>query len=208
MEMPVMPQWIRIWMVTLLFAAAVPLSAQEWIYCPAAPEELERQCRQAETTIHDYQKRMAVVGEQMQNPDIILAKVDRKPDETVIRYKRRVMQQQGVATPANNRWIPLQGRYYDPNQQVMYVAIDRQSYWQYVWETLAPDENFARRTFLARERISQQFKQARFTGPGGMLVQWRQTIEAAGRFRQQCCQPLPNTDASASSGMPKKQSRP
>ncbi len=203
-----MPQWIRIWIVTLWFAAAAPLGAQEWIYCPAAPEELERQCRQAETTLKDNQEQMAVVGEQMLNPDIILAKVDRKPDESVIRYKRRVMQQQGVATPTSNRWLPVRGRYYDPNQQIMYVALDRQAYWEYVWETLAPDEDFARRTFLARERISQQFKQSRFTGPGGMLVQWRQAAEAAARFRQQCCQLLPAADTTMPPAIPGEQGRP
>jgi hypothetical protein len=195
-------------MVTLWFAAAAPLCAQEWIYCPAAPEELERQCRQAETSLHDNQEQLAVVGGQMQNPDIILAKVDRRPNESVIRYKRRVMQQQGVATPASNLWLPVRGRYYDPDQQIMYVALDRRGYWRYVWETLAPDENFARRTFLARERISQQFKQTRFNGPGGMLAQWRQAAEAAERFRQQCCPLPPAADTTMTPAIPGKQSRP
>ena len=203
-----MPRWILIWMVTLLATLAFPLHAQEWIYCPAAPEELERQCGQAAGTIHDNLEQMSTVGDQMRNPDIILAKVDRKPDESVILYKSRAQQQQGVATPASNRWLPVLGRYYDPDQQVMYVALDRQAYWQYVWEALSPDEDFARRTFISRERISQQFKQTRFSGPEGKLAQWQQEIENARRFRQQCCQTLPATDAAVMPVLPGEQPRP
>ena len=70
-----MLRWIQIWMMTLLVTAAFPLNAQEWIYCPAAPEERERQCRQAERTIHDNLERISAVGDQIGNPDIILAKV-------------------------------------------------------------------------------------------------------------------------------------
>ena len=129
-----MPHWIRIWMITLLVSLAVPLNAQEWIYCPAAPEELGRQCGQAATTIHENLERIATVGDQMRNPDIILAKVDRKPDESLVLYQITCQQQQGVATPATNRWLPVLGRYYDPDRQIMYVALDRQAYWQYIWE--------------------------------------------------------------------------
>ena len=188
-----MPSWIRIWMVVLIVAVAVPLDAQEWIYCPAAAEELERQCRQTEHTIRINQERLANIGAQMQDPEIILAKVDRKPDETVIHYRTRVKQQQGVATPTTNRWLPVLGRYYDPDRQIIYVALNRRDYWQYVWESLTPDEDFARRTFARRERISRQFKQTYFTGPGGRLGQWQQAMENARQFRRQCChfQPPP-----------------
>ena len=203
-----MPHWIRIWMITLLVSLAVPLNAQEWIYCPAASEELGRQCGQAATTIHENLERIATVGDQMRNPDIILAKVDRKPDESLVLYQTRVKQQQGVATPATNRWLPVLGRYYNPDRQIMYVALDRQAYWQYIWEALAPDENFARRTFMARERNSQQFKQARFSGPGGKLAQWQQEVENARRFQQQCCQTPATTNTDATTIRPDMQRRP
>jgi len=206
--MPAMPHWIRIWMITLLVSLAVPLNAQEWIYCPAASEELGRQCGQAATTIHENLERIATVGDQMRNPDIILAKVDRKPDESLVLYQTRVKQQQGVATPATNRWLPVLGRYYNPDRQIMYVALDRQAYWQYIWEALAPDENFARRTFMARERNSQQFKQARFSGPGGKLAQWQQEVENARRFQQQCCQTRATTNTDATTIRPDMQHRP
>jgi len=203
-----MPHWIRIWMMTLLVSLAVPLNAQEWIYCPTAPEELERQCGQAATTINDNRERMAAVGDQIRDPSIILAKVDRRPDESVIHYKLRVQQQQGVATPATNRWLPVLGRYYDPDRQIMYVALDRQAYWLYVWEALSPDEDFAQRTFRSRERVSQQFKQTRFSGPGGKLAQWQQEVETAQRFRQQCCPTPPATDPAVTPNLPGKQPRP
>jgi hypothetical protein len=208
MEMPAMPPWIRIWMMTLLVSLAVPLNAQEWIYCPAAPEELERQCGQAATTIRDNLERMSAVGEQIRDPNIILAKVDRRPDESVILYKLRVQQQQGVATPGSNRWLPVLGRYFDPDRQIMYVALNRQDYWQYVWEALSPDEDFARRTFSSRERVSQQFKQTRFSGPGGELAQWQQEVENAQRFRQQCCATRTATDAAMTPTRPGEQIRP
>jgi len=203
-----MPHWIRLWMVTLFITVAFPLNAQEWIYCPAAPEELERQCGQAEKTIQDTLEQLSTVGEQIRNPEIILAKVDRKPDESVLLYKTRAQQQQGVATPATNRWLPIRGRYYDSDHQIMYVALDRQDYWQYIWETLSPDEDFARRTFMSRERVSQQFKQTRFTGPGGKLAQWQQAVENARRFQQQCCQTLPAGETAATAILPGEQSRP
>ena len=171
------------------------LNAQEWIYCPAAPEELERRCRQSQETIRLNQTRLTAVANQMNDTDIILAKVYRKPDESVIHYKMRVRQQHGVATPETNRWLPVRGRYYDPDRQVMYVALDRQAYWQYIWETLAPDEALARRTFKTRELISRQFKERYFTGPNGKLVEWQQAIGAAERFRQQCCAALPEDTA-------------
>jgi len=184
---------IRNGIAALLLLSAAPLQAQEWIYCPAAPQELERQCRQTNDVIQRDETLSATVGEQMHDPDIILVRVDRRPDESVPHYLARVKQQQGVATSASNHWLPVRGRYYDPDHQIMYVALDRNDYWQYVWEALEPDEDLARRTFAARERSSQQFKQARFTGPGGKLAQWQQEIETARRFRETCCDRGPGT---------------
>lgn len=183
-----MPVWIRIWTISLLIATASPLNAQEWIYCPADPEKMAQQCRQTEKAIRIHQDRIDRVGEQMTDPNVIVAKVHRKPGESVLLYQKRVKQQQGVAAPATNQWFPVLGRYYDPDRQVMYVALDRQAYWRYVWETLAPDEALARQTFDRHERLSRQFKQDRYTGPGGKLVQWQQAIDNAQRFRRQCCQ--------------------
>ncbi|MGD9330045.1 MAG: hypothetical protein PVJ53_01970 [Desulfobacterales bacterium] len=189
-----MQSWFRIGMLILMIIAAAPLEAQEWIYCPAAAEELERQCRQSEQTITVNEERMKKVGAQMRDHAIILARVNRKPGETVRHYRSRVKQQQGVATPTTNRWLPVLGRYYDPDRQIMYVALDRRDYWQYVWESLAPDEDFARRTFSARERISQQFKRTYFTNPGGWLPQWQQAMDSARLFQQQCCQTPSTTE--------------
>lgn len=186
-----MPKPMRMWIFVLLVLPAVPLHAQEWVYCPAAPQELERQCRESAKAIRRNQDLLAVVGDQMRNPEIVLAKVDRRPNESVTLYQARVKQQQGVAAPVSNRWLPVRGRYYDPDRQVMYVALDRQDYWRYVWEALAPDEDLARRTFTAREQLSRQFKQSRFTGPGGKLDQWVQEMEAARRFQQECCRHIP-----------------
>ena len=180
-------KWNRIWILALLMVVASPLQAQEWIYCPVAPEELARQCRQNEASIRTNQERLAIIGDQMNNPEIILAKVDRRPEESVLHYRLRVKQQQGVASPESNRWLPILGRYYDPEMQVMYVALDRRDYWRYVWERLAPDEDFARRTFSEREVASQRFKRAYFTGPGGWLAQWQLALDSARLFREQCC---------------------
>ena len=203
-----MRYWIRIWVVTLFVTVAIPLQAQEWIYCPAAPEELERQCDNTRKTIRDTEKQLATIGDQIRNPDIILARVDRRPEESVILYKARSLQQQGVATPETNKWLPVLGHYYDSDHQIMYIALDRQGYWQYVWEALSPDEDFARSTFISRERISQQFKQTRFTGPGGKLAQWQQAVEIARRFQQQCCQPLPAAETATTAILPEEQPRP
>jgi len=182
---------IRNGLIILLLLAAVPLQAQEWIYCPAAPKALERQCRQTEVVIQRNQSLLDNVGEQMRSADIILARVEREPGESVPHYLARVKQQQGVGAPASNRWLPVRGRYYDPDHQLMYVALSRQDYWQYVWEALEPDENLARRTFTAREQLSRRFKQTRFTGPGGKLAQWQQEMETARRFREACCDRSP-----------------
>ncbi len=189
-----MPNWMKILIAIFLVAPAVPLKAQEWIYCPANPAERERQCQQAQKAIQTRQTMIATIGDQMHNPDIILARVDRKPDETVLQYKARTKLQQGVATRETNRWIPILGRYFDPDRQIIYVALDRKAYWQYVWEALAPDEAFARRTFNDREAISQQFKLKQFTGPAGQLAQWQHEIESSRLFQQQCCHPLPADD--------------
>ena len=197
-----MSNWFPNGIVLLLLAMAAPLPAQEWIYCPAAPEALERQCRQTEDIIQHDQDLLATVGDQMQDPDIILAKVDRRPDESVTHYQARVKQQQGVATLASNRWLPVRGRYYDPDHQIIYVALDRQGYWQYIWEALEPDEDLARRTFAARERLSQNFKQSRFTGPGGQLAQWQQEMETARRFREACCDRFPASAPDAETAPP------
>lgn len=203
-----MPRPIRIWLAALLLMPAAPLAAQEWIYCPAAPQELERQCRQTAEVMRRNQDLLAAVGEQMHNPEIILAMVQRRPEESVSLYQARVKQQQGVATPVSNRWLPVRGRYYDPDRQIMYVALERQDYWQYVWEALAPQEDLARRTFTAREQLSRQFKQTRFTGPGGQLDLWRQEMETAQRFRQACCRPLPASTEPSAAASPHQQTRP
>jgi len=194
-----MPEWIRIWIIFFIVAMASPLDAQEWIYCPAAPDKLEQQCRQTEKIIRVNQDRVDKVGAQMTNPNVMVVKVHRKPGESVLLYQKRVQQQQGVAAPATNQWFPVLGRYYDPDRHIMYVALDRQAYWQYVWETLAPDEELARRTFDRHDRLSRQFKQDRYTGPGGRLDQWQQAIDNAQRFRRQCCQALPTTGATGAS---------
>jgi len=199
---------IRIWIAALLVVSAAPLHAQEWIYCPAAPQELERQCRQTADVIRRNQDLLAAVGDQMNNPEIVLAKVDRRPEESLTLYQARVKQQEGVATPGSNRWLPVRGRYFDPDRQIMYVALDRQDYWQYVWEALAPDEDLARRTFLAREQLSRQVKQVRFTGPGGKLDQWQQEMEAARRFRQECCRHMPAQAVPSATDLPLPSSRP
>ena len=195
-----MLSWIRIWIAVMIVASALPVVAQEWIYCPAAPEELERQCRQTETAIHRNENLIATVGDQMRNPEIILARVERRPGESVTLYQARIKQQQGVATSASNRWLPIRGRYFDPSREIMYIALDRQDYWQYIWEALAPDGDLARRTFADRERLSRQFKETRFLGPDGQLMQWQREIDAAQQFRRQCCQTLPA--AAAPSGPP------
>jgi hypothetical protein len=179
---------IRLWIVVSAVLWSLPLKAQEWIYCPAAPAELAGQCSQSQLTIRQTQDLMDAVSDQMHSPEIILAKVERRHDESLGQYQARVKQQQGVASPSSNHWLPIRGRYFDPDREIMYVALDRQDYWHYIWEALEPDEDLARRTFTARERNSDQFKQARFTGPGGKLVQWQQEIEAAKKFYQQCCQ--------------------
>jgi hypothetical protein len=190
-----MLSWIRIWIFVLIAASTLPVCAQEWIYCPAAPEELVRQCRQTENAIRRNQELIATVGDQMRNPEIILARVERRPGESVTLYQARVKQQQGVATSASNRWLPIRGRYFDPDREIMYVALDRQAYWQYIWEALASDGDLARRTFADRERLSRQFKEARFLGPDGQLMQWQREIDAAQHFRQQCCRTLPAAEA-------------
>ena len=203
-----MPNPLRIWIVALLALAAAPLHAQEWVYCPAAPPELERQCRQTTEVLRRNHDLIAAVGDQMRSPDIILAKVDRRPDEPVSLYQTRIKQQQGVAAPVSNRWLPIRGRYYDPDRQVMYVALDRQDYWQYVWEALAPDEDLARRTFMAREQLSRQVKQARFTGAGGKLDQWQQEMETARRFQQECCRHMPASTVPPATDLPLQPPRP
>lgn len=208
-----MPHWIRIWMVTLLVTVALPLNAQEsdpreWIDCPASPEERQRQCRRTDDTIRRNTDLLATVGAQIRDPEIILVRVAREAGESLSHYQKRVRQQRGVATPVSNHWLPVRGRYYDPDRQVMYVALARGSYWHYVWETLAPDEELARRTFLDRERSSRQYKQMRFTGPDGRLAQWEREIEQARRFRTQCCQPLPATEAGEAPRLPGNTPRP
>ena len=121
-------------------------------------------------------------------------------------YRARVKQQKGVATATSNRWLPILGRYDDPDRQVVYVALEREDYWQYVWEKLAPDEVLARRTFLRRERESQRFKQARYNGPGGQIIQWQREMEKARRFQQACCpQPLESERDKAWAPFPREQ---
>jgi len=77
----------------------------------------------------------------------------------------------------------------------MYVALDRQDYWQYIWEAVGSDGDLARRTFADRERLSRQFKETRFLGPDGQLMQWQREIDAAQQFRRQCCRTLPAAEA-------------
>lgn len=188
--------WMRTLIAALLLALTVfPVSAQglsprEFIYCPASEPERARQCRQAEDTLRRNQDLLATVGDQMQDPGILLVRVERAAGESLDHYRARVQHQRGVATADTNRWLPVRGHYFDPQRQVFYVALERQAYWQYVWEKLAPDQDLARRTFLVRENESRRYKKTRFTGPGGQLAQWQQEIESVRRFQESCCQPL------------------
>jgi hypothetical protein len=148
------------------------------------------------------QKLLATVGRQMHDGDILLVRVARAPGESLGLYRERTKQQQGVATAESNRWLPIRGRYYDTERQVVYVALDRRDYWQYVWEKLAPDEALAHRTFQQRERESRRYKETRYTGPGGQLAQWERELESARRFQQACCRMLPEEAADEAPPIP------
>jgi hypothetical protein len=171
----------------LLLATTLPAYGQSLVYCPTAPEERSRRCARVGDQIVQGQKQIEAAEAQLRNPAIILARVEKAPEESLADYRARVRLQKGVATPQSNTWHPVQGHYYNPAQQRMYVAMGREAYWQYLWEGLSFDPELATATFKRRERRSRSEKAFQLENPDSVTNQSRYALETLLAFQRECC---------------------
>ena len=178
----------------ILLAAAMPVCGQSLIYCPTAPEERSRRCARIDAQITRDQDRIALVEAQLRDPETILAQVEMQPEESLADYRARVESQQGVATPESNTWLPVQGRYYNPARQRIYVALKRSDYWRYIWEGLAFDPELAQADFNRREQLSRREKAFQLEDPESAINRLRYSLETQLAFQRECC-PRPDVPA-------------
>ena len=171
----------------ILLAAALPAYGQSRVYCPTAPEERDRRCARVSTQIARDREQIAFADTQLRNPDIILARVEMQPQESLADYRARVERQQGVATPESNTWLPVVGRYFNPTQQRMYVALKRADFWRYIWESLAFDPDLARADFKRRERRSRREKAFQLEAPESAINRLQYSLETQLAFQRECC---------------------
>lgn len=175
--------------LTAIFVLAAAFSAygQSSVYCPRAPEERNLRCARVNTEIAQIQPAIESVENQLRNPEIILAHVEKMPSESPTDYRHRVRRQQGVATPQSNTWLPVQGHYYNPAQRQMYVALAREAYWQYLWEGLSFDLELAQAEFKRREQQSWLEKRFQLENPDSAANQQRYRLESLLAFQRECC---------------------
>ncbi len=178
----------------ILLAAALPVYGQSLVYCPTAPEERSRRCARVEAQIARDQAQISFTDAQLRNPEIILAQVEMRPEESLADYRARIESQQGVATPESNTWLPIQGRYYNPARQRMYVALNRTDYWRYLWEALAFDPELAQADFKRREQLSRDEKIFQLEDPESAINRLQYSLETQLVFQRECC-PAPNAQA-------------
>lgn len=171
----------------ILLAAAVPVGAQSLVYCPTAPAELSRRCARVSDEIDQGHQQIETAETQLQDPEIVLAAVEKNPEEALADYRTRVQLKLGVATPETNSWLPVRGHYYNAAQGRMYVALSRQDYWHYIWEGLAFDPDLAAATFKRREQRSRTEKAYQLDNPDSAINQQRYQLEILMAFERECC---------------------
>lgn len=184
--------------LTLLLLLATTFTAygQSQVSCPNAPEERSQRCARISEEIAAHQHEIESAENQLRNPAIILARVEKRGDESLADYRNRVRLQQGLATPRSNTWLTLQGHYYNPLQRQMYVALAREAYWHYLWEGLAFDPELAKATFKRREQDSRIEKTFQLQNPDSAANRKRYRLESLLAFQRECCN-VPNPQATA-----------
>jgi hypothetical protein len=171
----------------LLQGTTLTAYGQTQVSCPNAPEERSQRCARVSEEIAMHQREIESSENQLRNPAIILARVEKMPNESLADYRNRVRLQQGVATPQSNTWLPVQGHYYNPIQQQMYVALAREAYWHYLWEGLAFDPGLAEATFKRREQHSRSEKTFQLENPDSAANRKRYRLESLLAFQRACC---------------------
>ncbi|MBL0715727.1 MAG: hypothetical protein JJV98_18735 [Desulfosarcina sp.] len=194
-----MPRTCLVLTCLILLVGAGSVPGQDLIYCPTAAEERDRRCARVVKEIAQHQRRIESARDQLRNPDVVLAQVEKPPGESLPDYRARVALQQGVATPQSNSWLPVRGHYYNPDRRQMYVALARDAYWQYIWEGLAFDPALAEATFKRREQRSQREKEFQLTSPDSAVNRERYNLETLAVFRRECC---PSADPENPGGLP------
>ena len=175
----------------ILLATVYPVGGQSLVYCPTAPEERTRRCARVSDEIEQSQHQIEFTESQLQDPEIVLAVVEKKPEEALMDYRARVEGRQGVATPETNSWLPVRGHYYNAAQGQMYVALARQDYWHYIWEGLSFDPELAEATFKRREQRSRIEKAYQMDSPDSVINQQRYRLETLLAFKRECCPEAP-----------------
>ncbi len=171
----------------ILLAAALPVYGQSLVYCPTAPEERSQRCARVNAQIDRDREQIAFAEAQLRDPEIVLARVEMQSDESLADYRARVESQQGAATPGSNTWLPVQGHYYNPVQQQMYVALKRADYWRYIWESLAFDPELAQADFQRREMHSRREKTFQLENPESTINRLYYSLETQLAFQRECC---------------------
>ncbi|MDJ0723155.1 MAG: hypothetical protein QNJ04_16070 [Desulfobacterales bacterium] len=171
----------------ILLATVLPVYGQSMVYCPTAPEERRQRCARVNAQIDRDREQIAFTESQLRDPEIVLARVEMHPEESLADYRARVEKQQGAATPGSNTWLPVQGHYYNPVQQRMYVALKRTDYWRYIWESLAFDPELAQADFQRRERRSRREKTFQLEDPESAINRLQYSLETQLAFQRECC---------------------
>jgi hypothetical protein len=171
----------------LLTLMALNAGAQEMIFCPVTAVELTRRCTRTTEEIQALETRIADANRLLQDPNVVLARVERQAGESVASYRLRVAAQEGVPAPKSNAWLPLEGLFFDPESQTCFVAMQRRDYWRYVWESLGEDLGLAQRTFSARERLSLREKAQQQNNAQWGVGRWEADLALLNQFRFQCC---------------------
>ncbi len=171
----------------ILLVAALPANGQSLVYCPTAPEERSQRCARVSDEIVRGRQQIESAETQLQDPQIVLAAVEKNPEEALTDYRTRVKLQQGVTTPETNSWLPVRGHYYNATQGRMYVALAREDYWHYIWEGLAFDPDLATATFIRREQRSRTEKAYQLDNPDSAINQQRYHLETLLAFERECC---------------------
>jgi hypothetical protein len=187
--------WIATLFLTCLLAA--PVSAVDPSPCPPEADARLRRCQAEQQERERLRAQIASTEAMVDDPEILLVKVEPEPGEGPLHYRRRVEGQGGVRTLGTGTFLPIRAHYRNPDTGDIYVALARRDFWRYVGEALGFASAEAAQVFRRREELSIREKRDRFLAPSGELDRLRADLRQRTAFAAACC-----TATSGAEGLP------
>ncbi|NLC71778.1 MAG: hypothetical protein GX751_10525 [Desulfuromonadaceae bacterium] len=163
--------------VLLLFWIA-PGFADQTIYCPQAKDEIEKQCKVANEKFRQIDETIARWSSHLDDPNMILYRINRFPNESKANYLERVKSMQSFYYKGLN--YPVRGRF--TTQEYTYIPLTKEE-----------ARNVLGLAFQSRQKVDRQMRYVQ-ENTKTLKTQIRNKISRLNQehqhytlFRAQCC---------------------